>query len=302
MTSWHSYPKVYNLGHRCIADLFNDPVIVQEKVDGSQFSFGLFGDAIKVRSRGQEMNPSAPESLFESAVKTVMGLAGELHEGWTYRGEYLAKPKHNSLAYSRIPAQHVILFDINDGEESYLPYEFAGKEAARLGLEVVPCVHVGKIESVDAIMALMDRESILGGQKIEGLVIKNYDRFGLDKKVLMGKHVSEAFKEVHSKEWKTSNPQTGDILDLLKMEYRTEARWQKAVQHLAEAGVLLNEPKDIGALIKTVREDIATECEAEIKEKLWRWARPHVARSAAAGLPEWYKNKLAESQFAESVE
>jgi hypothetical protein len=42
MTSWHSYPKLYAMGHRAIADLLLDDVIVQEKVDGSQFSFGLF--------------------------------------------------------------------------------------------------------------------------------------------------------------------------------------------------------------------------------------------------------------------
>lgn len=41
MESWHSYPSIYNLGHRYIADLLTVPVIVEEKIDGSQFSFGL---------------------------------------------------------------------------------------------------------------------------------------------------------------------------------------------------------------------------------------------------------------------
>ena len=36
-----SYPKVYNLGHKAITDLLLDPIIVEEKVDGSQFSFGM---------------------------------------------------------------------------------------------------------------------------------------------------------------------------------------------------------------------------------------------------------------------
>lgn len=35
-TSWHSYPKLYAMGHRAIADILLDDVIVQEKVDGSQ--------------------------------------------------------------------------------------------------------------------------------------------------------------------------------------------------------------------------------------------------------------------------
>ena len=41
-TSWHSYPSIFALGHRALAELFLDPVVVEEKVDGSQFSFGLF--------------------------------------------------------------------------------------------------------------------------------------------------------------------------------------------------------------------------------------------------------------------
>lgn len=42
MDSWHSYPSIFAIGHRALAELLLDPVIVEEKVDGSQFSFGLF--------------------------------------------------------------------------------------------------------------------------------------------------------------------------------------------------------------------------------------------------------------------
>jgi hypothetical protein len=34
-----SYPKIYNLGHKAVRDIFKEPVTAQEKVDGSQFSF-----------------------------------------------------------------------------------------------------------------------------------------------------------------------------------------------------------------------------------------------------------------------
>lgn len=34
MSSWTSYPKVWNLGHKAIADLLRGEVVVQEKVDG----------------------------------------------------------------------------------------------------------------------------------------------------------------------------------------------------------------------------------------------------------------------------
>lgn len=42
MDSFHSYPAVFNLGHKAIESLLTSgPVIVEEKIDGSQFSFGV---------------------------------------------------------------------------------------------------------------------------------------------------------------------------------------------------------------------------------------------------------------------
>src|SRR6185295_11609143 len=205
-TSWHSYPKIWNVGNVELNTFFDEAVLVEEKVDGSQFSFGIFDGVIRVRSKGKEIVLDAPEKLFEKAIATVLQLAPLLRNGWTYRGEFLAKPKHNALAYDRTPVNNIIIFDINDGEESYLPYGAKAIEAQRLGLEVVPKLFEGVINSPAQFLELMNNVSVLGGQKIEGVVCKNYTKFGRDKKVLMAKHVSEAFKEVHQKEWKVGNP------------------------------------------------------------------------------------------------
>jgi len=161
----------------------------------------------------------------------------------------------------------------------------------------VPKLFEGKIDEAKFVLSFLDLESILGGQKIEGVVIKNYSRFGIDKKVLMGKYVSEAFKEVHSKEWKNSNPQAGDIIQRLIMEYKTPARWNKTIQHLQEKGLLDNSPKDIGLLIKECKDDISKECADEISVKLWEWAKGQILRGCTGGLPEWYKEQLLKEQF-----
>lgn len=297
MSSWHSYPSIYALGHAALKELFADDVLVEEKIDGSQFSFGRFEGELKARSKGKELIIDAPEKMFAKAVEVIQSLP--LRDGWTYRTEYLQKPKHNALAYDRIPSNHLIVFDINTDEETYLPYEEKAQEARRLGLEVVPSVFQGKIEGADSLMALLDCVSILGGQKIEGIVIKNYAKFGPDKKVLMGKFVSEAFKEVHKGEWRAANPTKADIIQSLVMAYRTPARWNKAIQHLREAGTLEGTPRDIGGLIKEVQADIFKECQDEIKEALFSYVFPMIKRSAVAGLPEWYKEQLAKSQFEE---
>ena len=146
-------------------------------------------------------------------------------------------------------------------------------------------------------MELLDRTSVLGGQKIEGVVIKNYLRFGMDKKILIGKYVSEAFKEVHQASWKASNPGKSDVMDQLITTLRTPARWAKAVQHLRDAGKLEDSPKDIGLLIKETQDDIEKECLDLIRDKLVEWALPKIKRGCVGGLPEWYKEELVKQQF-----
>ena len=191
----------------------------------------------------------------------------------------------------------MILFDINTGEESYLSYDEKKAEAERLGLEIVPKMFEGMITDVQHFRTLLDTTSCLGGQKIEGVVIKNYQRFGRDKKILLGKFVSEAFKETHAKEWKAANPNRSDVVEVLIATLKTDARWHKAVQHLREAGELEDSPRDIGHLMKEVPKDVEKEEVDYIKDKLYEWAWPQIRRGIIAGLPEWYKDRLLERQF-----
>jgi tRNA uridine 5-carbamoylmethylation protein Kti12 len=113
--------------------------------------------------------------------------------------------------------------------------------------------------------------------------------------------VSEALKEVHKKTWGESNPAQNDILQRLILMYKTPARWDKAVIHLREQGLIEDALPDIGKLIPAVQADIEKECVDEIKDVLYRWAIPHVKRGVTGGLPEWYKKKLLEKQFPGGV-
>jgi hypothetical protein len=237
--------------------------------------------------------------MFAKAAETVKNLFEKVTPGWTYRGEFLAKPKHNSLAYDRVPAGNIIIFDINTGDQEYLSYEDKVVEASRLGLETVPRLFSGRVADVSQFRTFLDTVSVLGGQQIEGVVVKpkDYNLFGLDKKVLMGKFVSEAFKEVHRKAWAENNPTTKDVIGLITMQYGTPARWNKAIQHLREAGKLVDDVKDIGPLIKEIPGDVLKECEDDIKAELFKFAWPHIRRGLTRGFPEFYKSKLLSLQF-----
>lgn len=291
----HSYPKIYAIGHRGVAELFIGDVLVEEKVDGSQFNFSVTGGEISMRSRGAAVYPEVA-GMFSPAAAAVKELAPLLHEGWVYRGEFLGKPKHNVLCYGRVPKFNIILFDVTTGDECYLTRYEKEQEAQRIGMEIVPVMYCGPVSKSEDIYAFLERDSILGG-KVEGVVVKNYARFGMDKKVLMGKFVSEDFKETHGKEWKASNPTVSDVVERLIATLRNKRRWEKAVERLRDAGTLEQSPRDIGTLIKEVQGDIRAEELEFIKDKLAEWALPRIMRASSAGLPEWYKKRLLESAF-----
>lgn len=297
----HSYPSIFNFGHRAVAALLTGPVYVQEKVDGSQFSFGLDETGnILTRSKGAEIFLETTDKLFKGAVEYVHSIKDQLTPGYTYRGEVLCRPKHNTLAYDRVPRHNVVIFDVNTaGEEQYLAYEDVVKEAYRLDLEVVPMLYVGMVQSAEQLKELLENISFLGGQKVEGVVVKpvGYNLFGVDKKALFGKYVSEAFKEIHGGNWKSANPTHNEIIEKVALQYKTPARWDKSIQHLREAGQLIDSPQDIGKLLKEINVDVLKECESEIKEELFKQAWPKIARIITAGFPEYYKKLLLDKQF-----
>lgn len=290
-----SYPTVFAIGHRMIADLFKSPVTVEEKIDGSQFSFGLLEGELCCRSKGKDLIISAPEKMFAKAVATAQHL--DLRPNWIYRAEFLEKPKHNTLVYGRVPAGNLILFDVATGLETYLDSAAREVEAVRLGLECVPVFYKGMVENAEMFAGLLERDSVLGGTKVEGVVVKNYALFTAEKKYAIGKYVSEAFKEKHEVDWKARNPHAKDVVAGLIDTYRTDARFQKALQHLRDSGQIEGSPRDIGLLVREVPADILKEDESAIKDALFNHFWKDIQRGIVAGVPTWYKQLLAASAF-----
>ncbi len=294
MSTIPGYSSPLALGHRFLGErYFEGTTIVQEKIDGSQISFGVRDGKLFVRSRRVELDLN-DAGMFGKAVQTIQGLfkSQKLVEGWTYRGEFLGKPKHNTLDYDRVPKDFIILFDIDMGNQDYV--NNLSFYAFNLGLEAAPIYWTLRNlrPSQELIDQWMLRPSILGGP-IEGIVMKNYAQLGQDKKVAMAKYVSTAFKERHGESWKLRHPGPKDVVLSIIDDLRTDARWKKAVQHLQEAGQLTGTPKDIGALMKEVQNDVRQEVEEEIKNRLFDTYWKQITRGITAGLPEWYKDQLA---------
>lgn len=304
-SSWGSYPSIHNLGNAAIRDLLTVPCYVEEKVDGSQFSFGVFDDPdypdghIRIKSKNAEMFVDAPEKMFNKAAATVKQLAPLLHRGWTYRGEYLQSPSHNSLMYERVPTGHIMLFDISVGGGVFATRAELEAEAARIGLEVVPLLK-WDTPSLEELRDLIDNQvAVLGGQKIEGVVIKQQQPllWGSDKKLLIGKFVSERFREIHKQKWGENQPNQTRLLEKIAAEVCTTARWHKSVMRLREQGTISDTPRDIPLILKDVQQDIQKEETDHIKQRLLEYFWRDIGKLATRGLPEWYKQLLLVEQF-----
>lgn len=297
-----AFPKIFAIGTDYIRDIFAEEVEVTEKVDGSQFAFGKVDGELYLRSKGTMLFPENPEKMFAEGIDYVQQIEHKLPDGIIFYCEYLKKPKHNTLKYERIPKNHLTLFGVmhisqafDDDLEGY---------ADLLEIESVPVLHNGMIESSDELKAMLDRESVLGGQKIEGVVVKNYSRQfllgGQPMPIMSGKYVSEAFKEVHRERWGKEEKSKSRLQEFFE-SFRTQARWEKAVQHLRERGELTDSPRDIGNLFKEVHLDIEAEEKDAVKDFLWREFASELKRKSTAGLPEWYKEKVMERAFEDDA-
>lgn len=293
-----AFPKVFAIGTDYIRDIFSDEVEITEKVDGSQFAFGKVGGELFIRSKGAQLYVDNPEKMFSEGIDYVESIQDKLPEGVAFYGEYLKKPKHNTLKYDRVPRNHIILFGASTPAGDLFDPRFY-EYADILDLETVPR-HTATIGSPDELRALLEKVSVLGGASVEGVVVKNYQRKfllgGQPMPLMSGKFVSEAFKEVHRNRWGTEEKGSSKWATFCD-SFRTDARWQKAVQHLAEVGELENTPRDIGKLLKEVNLDIEGEEKEAIKEFLWNENKRDIMKSAANGLPEWYKQQLLERSF-----
>lgn len=300
-----AFPKIFAIGTDYIRDIFDGPVEVTEKLDGTQFAFGKADGELYMRSKGKIQFADAPDKMFLPAIDYVQSIERLLPDNAVFYCEYFRQPKQNTLAYGRIPQNHLALFGISlDVFSSNFSAEYALIEtwAEKLGIEPIPMITYGNIKSVSGLTDLLDRESALGKSKIEGVVVKNYAKQfllgGQPMPLMAGKFVSQKFKEVHRSKWSSEHTNGGKWEQFCE-SFRTEARWQKAVQHLAERGELENQPRDIGRLINEIQQDIKEEETDQIKEWLFSHFGRDILRKSTAGFPEWYKQQLAERSFAE---
>jgi hypothetical protein len=146
-----TFPKIFALGTRYVERLFNGPVEVTEKIDGSQFNFMVAntpeGELI-MRSKGAQVFPETKDANFKPVVEWVLSIQSKLVPGAIYHGETLSRPRHNILTYNRVPDGHFMLFGCRDVSGRYECSHYGLEMIAdRLRCEVVPLIWAGDFET-----------------------------------------------------------------------------------------------------------------------------------------------------------
>lgn len=289
--------KVYNLGKPETEGILDGPVIVQEKVDGSQFSFMVDADGeLHCRSKSASIDPWNPPAMFAAACATVLNAytAERLERLVVYRGEAFRGPKHNVLQYARAPRGGLALFAV-DFDEEWLAGDTLVRVADELGTEAVTVFGDGVVVDEADLSRMLATESMLGGVPVEGVVVRSLsmvDRW--TGRPLVAKLVSEAFRETKKRPRPSKEPGR-DIVETIAETYATEARWAKAAQHLREEGKLSGTMRDMPLLIAEVARDVLDEEGDVIRSELLAWAQQRgLAKKFSNGLAEWYRAELGE--------
>ncbi len=282
---------------------------IQEKIDGSQLTMQNIGGDLKFFCRGKAVN--GYNAAFGKSIEMLSFVHEYGNETFSdkhiYHGESVCTCRHNAVNYNRTPRHYFICYDIfNVAEKRYLNLQEMETECKRIHIEMVPTLYVNDDPNVDPYKVageLVEKiedgklDSILGGTP-EGVVIKHHELFNSKGKIVSTKHklVSEKFKENRLQkmgEKKLKSPE--DFIVELGRDFATEARFQKAYQHLSEESKLTGESgKDYPLLLAELNADFDKEYKNLIMRYLWSEFSPIIKKEARGGFTEWVEKKYEE--------
>jgi len=265
-------------------EFYDKVVTVQEKVDGSQFSFwkDVGSSTVSVASRNRML--SGEESRFRVAVAHVRTL--DVPPGVIFRGEVVSKFRHNKIVYSRLPKHNLVLWDLVVLDAGSMPYNkrnLLKSMGERFDLEVVHEVcDPFKLTSADELTKLVEGPSAFGEER-EGIVVRC--RAGVAK--LVGQKMSE---HVHRR----PRDKGDDLAAFVAGSVNAERIIEKAAEWLRDEGMLEFKDSDIGKVIRTVHEDLDNEFSADMRDLLFRKMRKPIYAVISRNVATVYRKLLSE--------
>lgn len=268
----------------------------EEKIDGSQLSILVNNDKLEFYNKHKPINDT--NSVFQKAIimlKCKYQDKNILNGNYIYHGEAVCNLRHNVNVYERTPKYYFIVYDIYDCvDKKYLSLELKHAECDRIGIGYVPVLYhnddpdCNPYKKAEELIQNIENGSILSclGGVPEGIVLKHHAFVFKGKTTATKlKYVTNAFKERHKGKQSKVNLSADEFIERLGKEFNTEARFQKAYQHLKENG----KEVDIHKIIGELDTDFDKEYMEEIMMLLWSEFSPIIKKHARKDVGEWYK-------------
>ena len=254
------YSKIKRLGSSEVENIFardEETIVVEEKLDGSNFRFWLEGGKLKFGSRrvngvGSEQWEKIIQYLRENInrenLKKDVIYIGEAMRKHTINYNFDKIPKF--IGYDVLEKKTGKPLNINESIELF----------HQINLEFVEILFEGKVKEwfKEDIQQYLETSAYYDG-KPEGIVIKNYNRLNKYNRPLFAKKVTERFTEKKSKSDNTNHKPSKKNTEYIIEKYVTKARVRKIINKLTlEEGEKL-ERSLMQKLIPHVSEDVLQE-------------------------------------------
>ena len=275
-------------------------IIIQEKVDGSQFTvYKDRNNQLHYYNKNKERDGKGKP--FLNAFLSIQGKEDMFEVGYFYHGEAMTSRLTNTNEYERVPNCFWIIYEIVREDNTVLSPEEMEIALKDTPFETVKIFYDNKHEEptdltvvVDKIMKDIENKRLVSGLGgiPEGCVVKVINVLKKDKySTTRYKYVREEFQEAnHTKKKRLPQVSDQDFIQELGSIYNTDARFQKAIQHLQERNCWKdNIEKNIPGLVDELDRDLIKEELDEIKNLLFIRFWPEISKASRAGLQDFLK-------------
>lgn len=264
------YPKIKRLGYPDTAAIWDDKVVVEEKIDGANFRFMYDPDqedpvqGIRWGTRNVDYTNVPQDSWPKRFVRQwewVIEHAEDIQKyaGYVFYAEAVL-PHTIQYDWDKFPAP-LLGFDVLSPDGTWVPYPENKKIFEDIGLPFVPVIGVlEERPTVEQFEELVPKSQFYDGIA-EGVVLKNYGN-GVFAKVLSEKFV-ETNRNIFGKSKKELSDETEKWFEYLFSPRRIE----KVIQRLVDEEGRALDMRLMRDLIYTVMEDAIVEEGLELVRK-----------------------------------
>ena len=247
MKKYDSIPRYGKQGTR---DILGTEVVVMEKLDGANASFGIIDGELKMFSRNQELNEHSTLRGFYDWVKLNVDTS-KLIINTIYFGEWLVP---HSVQYKKEAQHKFYLFDIYHSDvNEYLSSKIVQSQAKFIGLETPRVLFEGELQDVSELQQYVGLSELTEIPNTgEGIVAKDYEG------QQFVKIVSDKFKETKSiKQPSLDRTDIGTLIDSVLTPQRVE----KLIHKKIDLGLLPTELDitDTGNVLKALSSDVVND-------------------------------------------